>query len=177
MSLSYDPSKAESEFQLLAPGEYEAFISAVDHGFAQTSGNEKLTVNYKIRKDVDQEGGGQEIRFDNFVNTENALWRFHALNKALGAEKGATWADFKEWMHYIKGKAVKIVVKHEEASFGKHQGKTFAVVSGFKPSEVGGEMKIESPANAANSIGNTKATNDPFSGGGQIDIDDSDLPF
>jgi hypothetical protein len=164
MALSYDPKKAENEFTLLPEGEYEAFISEVDHGYASTSGNEKLTVNYTIRGDVEQEGQKQKIRFDNFTNTEAAHWRFHALNKALGAEEGASWEDFKEWMPFIKGKAVKIVVKHEEASFGKHKGKTFAVVSGFKPSEVGGEMP--SAKDAADTIPNT-----------QIDISDDVLPF
>jgi hypothetical protein len=51
----------------------------------------------------DQEGKGQEIRFDNFVNTEKAHWRFHALNKALKADEGAEWDDFAEWMPFIKG--------------------------------------------------------------------------
>lgn len=169
MSLSYDPSKAEGgEFKILPPGEYEAFISAIDHG-QSSNGNEMLTVNYKIRDDVDQEGKGQQIRFDRFVNTDKALWRFHALNKALNVEPGASWDNFKEWMGFIKGKAVKIVVDHEEAEFGKNAGKIFPVVKGFKVSEVGGQMKLDDPSAAAGTIGNTN--------NGQLDISDDDLPF
>lgn len=151
MSLKFDPKKAEGEFTLLPEGEYEVFISEIDHGFAQ-SGNEMLTVNYTIRDDVEQEGQKQKIRYDRFVNTENALWRFHALNKALGADEGAEWADFKEWMPYIKGKAVRVIVKHEEQTFGKNKGKVFPAVNGFKASEVGGEMEIKETDNGGNSF-------------------------
>lgn len=164
MSLSYDPSKAEGEFKLLPPGEYEVFISAIDHGFAQTSGNEMLTVNYKVRDDVEQEGQGQEIRFDRFVNTEAALFRFHALNKALDVQPGASWNDFKEWKDFIKGKAVKVVVKHG----APRDGKVYPEVKGFKASEVGGQMKIQDPSAAASSIANSN---------GAIHISDDDLPF
>lgn len=157
MSLKYDSTKAENTFQLLPEGEYEVFISAVDHGFAATSGNEKLTVNYKIRDDVEQEGKGTEIRFDNFVNTPTALWKFHAVNKALKADEGAEWNDFAEWMPFIKGKAIRVIVKHEEATMGKSKGKIFPVVKGFKESTVGGEMAP--------------------SGQPTIDISDDDLPF
>jgi hypothetical protein len=161
MALKFDSKKAEGTFTLLPEGEYEVFISAIDHKYS-TTGNEMLVVNYKVRDDVDQEGKGQEIRFDNFVNTENAHWRFHALNKALKAEEGAEWEDFKEWMPFIKGKAVRVVVKHEEATQGKSKGKIFPVVTGFKPSEVGGSLSF---------------AKDGQQSGGSIDISDDMLPF
>jgi Protein of unknown function (DUF669) len=166
MALTFDPSKAEGTFTLLPEGEYEVFISEVDHTYAQTSGNEMLVVNYTVRDDVEQEGQGQKIRFDRFTNAEAAHWRFHALNKALKVEPGFTVEDFKEWRDFIKGKAVKVVVKHVEATFGKNAGKVFPEVKGFKESEVGGELHF------------TKVDNDPFNqGSGQIDIKDDDLPF
>jgi hypothetical protein len=121
-----------------------------------------LTVNYRIRDDVDQEGKGQEIRFDRFVATEKAMWRYHAANKALGTEEGVEFEDFADWWKYFKGKAIRVVVKHEEASVGKNKGKIFPVVNGFKPSEVGGEIEIHAPNQNAQ---------------GQIEVDDSDLPF
>ena len=161
MALKFDSKKAENGFTLLPEGEYEVFISAIDHKFSST-GNEMLVVNYKVRDDVDQEGQGQEIRFDNFVNTEKALWRFHALNRALNASEGAEWEDFLEWKSFIKGKAVKVVVKHEEATMGKSKGKVFPTVTGFKTSNVGGELSF-APDNTPN--------------GTSIDISDDDLPF
>jgi hypothetical protein len=160
MALKFDSKKAEG-FTLLPEGEYEVFIAAIDHKFS-TKGNEMLVVNYKVRDDVDQEGQGQEIRFDNFVNSENSLWRFHALNRALQADEGAEWEDFKEWMPFIKGKAVRVVVKHEEATQGKSKGKIFPTVTGFKTSEVGGSMAV---------------TSDGKPGGSNVDIDEDMLPF
>ena len=145
MALKYDSKKAEGTFTLLPPGEYEVFISEIDHGYSST-GNEMLTVNYTVRDDVQQEGQGTKIKYDRFVNTEAAHWRFHALNKALGADEGAEWNDFSEWMPYIKGKAVKVVVKHEKATVGKNAGKEFPTVTGFKTSEVGGQMKTQEQA-------------------------------
>jgi hypothetical protein len=164
MALKFDSKKAEG-FTLLPEGEYEVFISAIDHKFS-TTGNEMLVVNYKVRDDVNQEGKGSEIRFDNFVNHDNSIWRFHALNKALKADEGAEWEDFKEWQHFIKGKAVRVAVKHEEATQGKSKGKIFPTVTAFKESQVGGSMHF------------TKVDDDPFNqGSGQIDIQDDDLPF
>ena len=61
-------------------------------------------------------------------------------------------------MPFIKGKAVRVVVKHQEQTIGKNAGKTFANVAGFKASEVGGHM----PAKA-----------DPS----HVEIDESELPF
>jgi hypothetical protein len=161
MALTYDPKKAEGGFTLLPEGEYEVFISEIDHGFS-SNGNEQLVVNYTVRDDVDQEGKGQKIRFDRFTNVEAAHFRYHALNKALKAEPGFTVEDFKEWMPFIKGKAVRVVVKHEAATFGKNEGKIFPVVKGFKESTVGGEMTF---------------AKDGQQSGGSIDITDDDLPF
>lgn len=160
MALKFDSKKAEG-FTLLPEGEYEVFIAAIDHKYSST-GNEMLVVNYKVRDDVPQEGQGQEIRFDNFVNTDGALWRFHALNKALDVQEGAEWNDFNEWQHFIKGKAVRVVVKHQEATQGKSKGKIFPTVTGFKESVAGGTMAINA---------------DGKSGGASIDISDDDLPF
>lgn len=160
MALTFDPTKAEGTFSLLPEGEYEVFISEIDHGYSST-GNEMLTVNYTVRDDVDQEGQGTKVKFDRFVNTPTALWRFHALNKALDVQPGAGWEDFAEWQQFIKGKAVRLIVKHEEATVGKNAGKTFAVANGFKPSTVGGAMHVSKNGDSSP----------------QIDLADDDLPF
>jgi hypothetical protein len=162
MALTFDPKKAEGTFTLLPEGEYEVFISEIDVEYSK-AGNEMLSVNYTVRDDVEQEGKGQKIRYDRFTNTENAHWRFHALNKALKVEQGASWEDFAEWSTFLRGKAVRVVVEHVEATFGKNAGKVFPEVKGFKESTAGGEMHF---------------TKDPFAqGSGSIDISDDDLPF
>jgi hypothetical protein len=104
MSLKFDSKKAEGTFTLLPEGEYEVFILAIDHKYS-TTGNEMLVVNYKVRDDYEQEGKGQEIRFDNFVNTEKAHWRFHALNRGFKSRRGAQSGKIlKSGCHSLKGK-------------------------------------------------------------------------
>lgn len=154
-----DHSKAEgSEFTLLPEGEYEVFAVAGETS-TSSSGNPMLTVNYKIRNDYPQEGQGQEIRFDRFVGTEKAMFRFHAVCKALEVEQGVEFDDFADFWKFFKGKALRVVVKHEAATVGKNAGKMFPVVKGFKKSEIGGEMVVA-----------TDTT-------GRIEITDEDLPF
>jgi Protein of unknown function (DUF669) len=160
MALVFDPKKAEGSFTLLPEGEYEVFISEIDVT-TTSNGNECLVVNYTVRDDVEQEGKGQKIRFDRFTNTETAHWRYHALNKALNVEPGFSVEDYAEWATFLRGKAVRVIVKHVVSTFGKNAGKTFPEVKGFKESEVGGEMHF---------------TNDG-QGSGQLDIQDDDLPF
>lgn len=159
-----DHSKAEGGFTLLPEGEYEVFPVAADFS-TSSNGNAMITVNYKIRDDVEQEGQGQELRFDRFTATEKAMWRIQAACKAAQFEQGVEFDSLEEFWASFKGKAIKVVVEHEEATFGKNAGKTFPVVKGFKASEVGGEMKTD------------RKTDDPFSGNGPIDISDDDLPF
>jgi hypothetical protein len=65
-------------------------------------------------------------------------------------------------MPFIKGKAVRVVVKHEEATQGKSKGKVFPVVTGFKESTVGGSLSF---------------AKDGQQSGNDIDIDSEDLPF
>lgn len=158
----FDSKQAEGTgFTLLPEGEYEVFPIAGETSVSST-GNPMLTVNYKIRDDVDQEGKGQELRFDRFVATPKAMWRYHAANKALGTEDGVEFEDFADWWKYFKGKAIRVIVKHEEANVGKNKGKLFPVVNGFKPSEVGGEMKLAADANHTSH---------------EVHISDDDLPF
>lgn len=157
-----DSKQAEGkEFDLLPEGEYEVFPVAGETS-TSSNGNPMLTVNYRIRDDVDQAGKGQEIRFDRFVGAEKAMFRYHAANKALGTEDGVEFEDFADWWNYFKGKAIRVVVKHKPATVGKNAGKLFPEVVGFKPSTVGGEIEILSAKTDSN---------------GQIDISDDDLPF
>jgi hypothetical protein len=161
MALKFDAKKAEGGFTLLPEGEYEVFPVAADHG-TSSNGNDMLTVNYKIRDDVDQEGQGKELRFDRFVDTEGALWRFHAACKAAQFDEGVEFDDLQDFWKAFKGRAIRVIVKHEEATFGKNKGKTFPVVAGFKPSQVGGSMAV---------------TSDGQSGGSTFEVTDDMLPF
>ena len=155
-----DHAQAEGTFTLLPEGEYEVFPTAADIGVS-SNGNDMITVNYKIRDDVDQEGKGTELRFDRFTVTPKAMWRIQAACKAAQFEQGVEFETLQEFWNAFKGKAIRVVVVHEEATFGKNAGKIFPVVNGFKESTVGGEMHTAANGDSSN----------------PLDITEEELPF
>jgi hypothetical protein len=151
--IKIDHSNTGNSFEPLKEGEYEVFPIAFDSKMS-TSGNEMVVFNYKVREDVEQEGKGKEIKFDNFVATPTAAWRINSASKAADMEHGVEYETLSDWAKAFKGKAIRVVVTIEEypkqdGSFGKKN-----VVKAFKASEIGGELT--NPAD---------------------DISDDDLPF
>jgi Protein of unknown function (DUF669). len=78
---------SDTEVKRVSPGEYDVFICAWDVK-TTSSGSQMLTLDYEIRKDVIQESGGQRVKFDNFVFTENAEWKINAIAKVVGVPEG-----------------------------------------------------------------------------------------
>ncbi|MGG5741315.1 DUF669 domain-containing protein [Bacillus cereus group sp. IBL03679] len=76
-----DPTQAKG-FDQVKPGEYEVTVVKYDQTTSQ-NGNPRIIVDYEIRSDVAQPHQGQQIRFDNFVVTENSMWRLHAYKSSL----------------------------------------------------------------------------------------------
>jgi single-stranded DNA-binding protein len=141
------------------PGEYEVVPSAYDIS-TSTNGNQKVTFNYEIRSDVDQPAQGQEIRYDNFTVTDNAMWRFNQAAKAVGIPDGLDM-DATKFAEAFKGKPLRVVVGERE-----YNGNKYPQVKLFKESEASGKPNIQ----------NSK--DDPFASDGKpIDISDDDLPF
>jgi len=68
--------------------------------------------NYIIRDDVDQDFKGQEIRFDNFVETPNSMWRVNQAGIAAGLDTEKSYADIYEWAEDFLYKAVRVYVGH-----------------------------------------------------------------
>lgn len=153
----------EGGFGPLPAGEYEVFPTEYA---IETSRSGKLMVqfNYTVRDDVDQEGGGRQFKYDNFVEDPNSVWRFLAASKAAGLEDGKEYATAKEWAEDFKNKPVRVYVEQEEAQ----NGKVYNVVKNFKSSEVGGQA---APSSQAGNSGPAAANHEP------IDISDDDLPF
>ncbi|PFT66733.1 hypothetical protein COK81_34810, partial [Bacillus thuringiensis] len=77
-----DHSQAKG-FDPIQPGEYEVIVINYDQTTSQ-NGNPRIIVDYEIRSDVDQPCQGQKILYDNFVVTENSMWRLQAASKAAG---------------------------------------------------------------------------------------------
>lgn len=157
-------------FKLLPEGEYEVYPTVFDKETAK-SGNKMAQFNYTIRDDIDQEGQGTEIRFDNFVQTEGALWRINQASVAAGLDMDKEYGDdfVWEWAEDFVNKAVRVVVGHRT-----YNGKTFPEVREFLPSMYGGEYAGKPKTEGAANTG----TADPFAKDGEpIDISDDDLPF
>ncbi|MFB4260795.1 DUF669 domain-containing protein [Shouchella clausii] len=124
-----DYSKA-AEFQEIEPGEYEAIVHSYEMKQSSSKKN-MVVVDYEIRDDVDQPCGGMKVRFDNFVVSENTEWRFQALSKAVGVPEGTPFSSYKEWADTIINQPVLLIVGTRE-----HNGRKYAQVKGFKPSNV-----------------------------------------
>lgn len=155
--INHDEAGENKGFQVLAKGEYEVFPTDFEMSVS-ANGNLMATFTYKVRDDVGQPGGGQQIRYDRFVETPKALWRVQAASKAAQFEQGIEYDSLEEWANAFKGKAVKVVVDHEERN-----DKIYPVVKAFRQSDAGGEMSINE---------------DPFANNnGSIVIQDEDLPF
>ncbi|WP_420973874.1 DUF669 domain-containing protein [Bacillus thuringiensis] len=124
-----DHSQAKG-FDPIQPGEYEVIVINYDQTTSQ-NGNPRIIVDYEIRSDVDQPCQGQKILYDNFVVTENSMWRLQAASKAAGFPTGMTFKSYKEWADTFLKKTLRLVVGERE-----YNGKKYPQVNGFKPSEV-----------------------------------------
>lgn len=150
-----------AEFKILPEGEYEVFPIVYEKRVARSSGNKMVTFNYIVRDDFDQEGKGQEIRYDNFVESPGALWRIDQASKAAGIEDGAEYEDIYDWAEDFIYKAIRVRVGHRE-----YNGKVYPEVQAFLPSLIGGEY---TPPKAV--------AVEPAGESNTVDVSDDDLPF
>jgi hypothetical protein len=130
-----DPMQAKG-FDQVKPGEYEVTVVKYDQTTSQ-NGNPRIIVDYEIRSDVAQPHQGQHIRFDNFVVTENSMWRIHTVSTAVGLA-GKHFRSYKEWADTLMNKSLRLVVGERE-----YNGKKYPQVNGFKPSEVAPIQSIQ----------------------------------
>lgn len=125
-----DYNKAGNEFELIEKGEYE--VTVINYELKKaTTGNNRVTVDYEIRSDVEQKHKGQKILYDNFTITEKALWRIHAISKAAKFPNGIEYSTYKEWADNLINKNLIIVVGHKE-----YNGNTYPEVRSFKESKI-----------------------------------------
>lgn len=149
-------------FKIIEEGEYEVFPIKFARETAKSTGNRMAQFNYIIRDDVDQDFKGQEIRFDNFVETPNSMWRVNQAGIAAGLDTEKSYADIYEWAEDFLYKAVRVYVGHRE-----YNGRTYPEIREFMPSRYGGEYVPPKE----------EKDNNPFDIGQPIDIEDDDLPF
>ncbi|KGR88701.1 DUF669 domain-containing protein [Lysinibacillus odysseyi] len=141
--------EAKGGFELIAPGDYE--VTVINYEMKQaTSGNNRISVDYEIRSDVNQPHQGQKILYDNFTITDNAMWRLQAVSKAAKFPDGMSFNSYKEWADTLLNKNLVVTVGHRE-----YNGNKYPEVKGFKESQAGA----------------------PQQNGPSITVGDSDLPF
>lgn len=178
MSFKYNENNAGNSM-ITKAGEYEVYPNAYEYTMTKSTNRPMITMNYKVRDDVDQEGAGSEIRFDNFVDSTKSDWRFNALTKATGAfEDDHDFGNPQGWAEEMLGKPIRVKVKIEESN-----GKQYPAITSFKPSQ---ETMSEAPeiknhdSSAKKTVSKPSANviKDPFADdGGSVSISDDDLPF
>ncbi|WP_144519367.1 DUF669 domain-containing protein [Bacillus thuringiensis] len=119
------------------PGEYEVTVVHYEQTTSQ-NGNPRILLNYEIRSDVEQPCQGKQIRYDNFVVTENSMWRLHECSEAVGIPNHMHFKSYKEWADILLNKHLRVVVGERE-----YNGKTYPQVNEFKPSEVAPPRSME----------------------------------
>lgn len=149
-------------FETIEPGEYEVYMN--NYTLKQSStGKNMVVANYTIRPDVEQPAKNQEIRYDNFVVTEKAMWRFNSYAKAIGTPNGHDFGDAEGWAQAMLGKAVRVKTSLND--------KDYAQVDGFKQTKYPNfaiEPVIKKGAPASNPFAQPT---------GPIEISDDSMPF
>ncbi|ULG73192.1 DUF669 domain-containing protein [Macrococcus brunensis] len=157
-------------FDTIEPGEYEVYMNNYTLGTAKSSGNEMITVNYTIRPDVDQPCKNQEIRYDNFVVTEAAAWRFNSYAKAIGTPDGHDFGDAKGWVKAMLGKPIRVKTSLND--------KDYAQVDAIKPSQFPNFTTPPVIKKGGQGQQGQQTSSNPFNNAtGPIEISDDDMPF
>lgn len=144
-------------FGVLPIGDYECYVTEAKVTETSTK-KPMLKVTLTVREDVEQEGKKRKF-FDNVVEQENMMWKFQQVSKAAGIPAGTDIESLAHFAELIQFRPVCIRNQHRE-----YNGEQQDSVKYWTESKVGG-------------TGAGAGMNDPFAGGGTINIGDDDLPF
>lgn len=150
--LRTDYSEVNGDFAPLPIGTYECIVSEVKVTKTATTNKPMLKVTLTVRDDIEQEGQKRKF-FDNIVEQENMMWKFQQVAKAAQFPEGTDVESLEHFAELLQYKTVAIKNKHRE-------------YNGEKQDSIGSwlESKAEGGGEA-------------FTGNGQLDISDDDLPF
>lgn len=150
----FDESNASAPFELVAEGKYEAVIVNAEAGTTQ-AGKPKLSVDFEIRSDVNQNHQGAKVLYNNFTfEHEVSVKIVNSLLKACGFPHGQSFNSPEEMAQALFNKHLEIRVKHEEYTKDGEKRKA-AKAKSYDISKV----------------------NPPQPSGPSITVGDSDLPF
>src|SRR4051794_30901939 len=110
----FDESNASTAFELVAEGKYEAVIVNAEAGKTQ-AGKPKLSVDFEIRSDVNQNHQGAKILYNTFTfEHEVSVKIVNSLLKACGFSNNHVFNLPQDMAQQLFNKHLEITVKHEE---------------------------------------------------------------
>lgn len=171
--------ESKGQFGLIADGDYE--IMATEGKWHDEAGKTpRANFTFVVRSDVEQEFKGRKVFHDFYVSrdpekVETSLGFIERFNMDLGVPDGVEFATQQQWINYVLGKPIKAKIGKRE-----YNGKEYNEIKWFNPTEqstVNQQLASQTPGQNAGTELPTTQTADPFANPGNIDIDDSDLPF
>ena len=110
----FDESNASTAFELVAEGKYEAVIVNAEAGTTQ-AGKPKLSVDFEIRSDVNQNHQGAKILYNTFTfEHEVSVKIVNSLLKACGFSNNHVFNSPQDMAQQLFNKHLEVTVKHEE---------------------------------------------------------------
>ena len=110
----FDESNASTAFKLVAEGKYEAVIVNAEAGTTQ-AGKPKLSVDFEIRSDVNQNHQGAKILYNTFTfEHEVSVKIVNSLLKACGFSNNHVFNSPQDMAQQLFNKHLEVTVKHEE---------------------------------------------------------------
>lgn len=141
---TFDSENASTAFELVKEGKYEATITNAVAGTTQ-AGKPKLTVDFEIRSDVNQDHQGAKILFNTFTfEHEVAVQIVNGFVKACGFTDKHTFKTPEDMANQVFGKHLEITVKHEEYTKDGEKRKA-AKAKYYNVSKVGGPEMSSTP--------------------------------
>lgn len=154
----FDETNANTGFELVAEGKYEAVIVNAEAGLTQAK-KPKLSVDFEIRSDVPQNHQGAKVLYNTFTfEHEVSVKIVNSLLKACGFANNHVFTSADDMAKQLINKNLKITVKHE--TYDK-------VVDGQKEKRTAAKAKYYDVSDV-NPVAQT---------GAPITVGDDDLPF
>lgn len=126
------------EYSVLPEGKYEVFVDKFDE-VTLVDGVESSRIMFTIRKDVDSVNGNRKA-FTNIRNSQNYVWMFNALSKALGIPADTEYETLDEFLDAIKGKSLVIKIRHKPNP--RDAAKPYVNITDFFPTTKG-DYKVD----------------------------------
>lgn len=148
--------------ELLAQGEYEASIEKIEQKVTP-NGKRKLSIWFRLRSDVEQEGKNHVVFDDIWAERDNPeYYNRKRLNQLIGTqhpEDGKTFAGIEDVIDFLTGSNVRLKIVRKMDDY-----------RGAEVNEVSFYMATKSPAQTIGSA-------DKPAVGGKLDLTDDDVPF